>query len=66
MDCNSNFSYRYNYKFDDYKKALEDIKEISAYCKGKIETQCQGYYPMTYSKRPLLETYYKKFKLKGD
>lgn len=45
---------------------LEDIKEISAYCKGKIEIQCQGYYPMTYSKRPLLETYYKKFKLKNN
>ena len=43
---------------------LEDIKEISAYCKGKIEIQCQGYYPITHSKRPLLETYYKNFKLK--
>lgn len=43
---------------------LEDIKEISAYCKGKIEIQCQGYYPITHSKRSILEAYYKNFNLK--
>ena len=45
---------------------LDDIKEISAYCKGKIEIQCQGYYPMTHSKRPLLQTYYENFKLNNN
>lgn len=45
---------------------IDDIKEISSFNKGKIEIQCQGYYPITYSKRPILETYYKNFKLKSN
>lgn len=42
---------------------LEDIKEISAFTNGKLEIQCQGYYPITHSKRPILDTYYENFKL---
>jgi len=40
---------------------LEDIKDISVYNEGKIEILAQGYYPITYSKRPILSCYYKNF-----
>lgn len=42
---------------------LEDIKEISIYNKGNIEVLCQGYTSIAYSKRPILDCYYKKYKL---
>lgn len=42
---------------------LEDIKEISTFTNGKLEIQCQGYYPITHSKRPILDTYYENFNL---
>lgn len=45
---------------------LNDIKEISTYNSGNIEMLCQGYYPITYSKRPILSCYYKNFKLKKN
>lgn len=45
---------------------LKDIKDISIFNDGNIEVLCQGYYPITYSKRPLLTRYYEKYKLKPD
>ena len=42
---------------------LNDIKEIANNNDNKIEVLCQGYYPITYSKRPILSCYYKNFKL---
>lgn len=43
---------------------LEDIKEISMYNNGNIEILCQGYIPITYSKRPILKCYFKNHNLK--
>ena len=43
---------------------LEDIKTISKNNDGKIELLAQGYYPITYSKRPILSCYLKNFKIK--
>jgi len=40
---------------------LEDIKEISK-TNDNIELLAQGYYPITYSKRPILTCYFKNFK----
>lgn len=45
---------------------LNDIKEISNFNKGNIGLLCQGYYPITYSKRPILNSYYKNFKKKKN
>lgn len=45
---------------------LNDIKEISNYNSEHIEILCQGYYPITYSKRPILSCYYKNFRLKKN
>lgn len=44
---------------------LEDIKIISKHNEGKIELLAQGYYPITYSKRPILSCYLKNFKIKN-
>ena len=43
---------------------LNDIKEIANFNNKNIEVLCQGYYPITYSKRPILSCYFKNFKLK--
>lgn len=43
---------------------LDDIKEISAFNNSKIELLAQGFYPITYSKRPILSCYFKNFKIK--
>lgn len=43
---------------------LKDIIEISKENKNKIELLVQGYFPITYSKRPILECYKKNFDLK--
>ena len=44
---------------------LNDIKKISKCNPGKIELLAQGYFPITYSKRPILKCYMKNFKLKS-
>ncbi len=43
---------------------LNDIKEITSFNKNKIALFAQGYYPISYSKRPILTNYYKKFNIK--
>lgn len=43
---------------------IEDIKEIVSFNCSKIELLCQGFYPITYSKRPILTCYFKQFKLR--
>ena len=45
---------------------LEDIKNIAISSKGNVELLAQGYYPITYSKRPILSCYLKNFKLKKN
>lgn len=45
---------------------LDDIKEISTFNKPQIEILVQGFYPITYSKRPILSSYYKNFNLKKN
>ena len=45
---------------------LEDIKNIAGSSKGNVELLAQGYYPITYSKRPILSCYLKNFKLKKN
>ena len=45
---------------------LEDIKVISKNNEGKIELLAQGYYPITYSRRPILSCYLKNFKIKKN
>ena len=42
---------------------LDDIKEIAIFSEGNIEVLAQGFYPITYSKRTILDAYYKNFKL---
>ena len=42
---------------------LDDIKEIAIFSEGNIEILAQGFYPITYSKRTILDAYYKNFKL---
>lgn len=44
---------------------LDDIKEIASTNK-KIELLTQGYYPITYSKRPILKNYYKHWGFKQN
>lgn len=41
---------------------LDDIKEIAA-SNNKLELLTQGFYPITYSKRPILRNYYKHWSL---
>lgn len=43
---------------------INDIKEISSFNNNSVELLVQGYYPITYSKRPILSCYLKNFKLK--
>lgn len=43
---------------------LEDIKEIASFNNGNIDVLCQGYVPITYSKRSILSRYYSKYNLK--
>ena len=43
---------------------LDDIKQIASFNKKQIELLVQGYYPITYSKRPILNNYYKNFNIK--
>lgn len=45
---------------------LKDIQEISLYNDGKIEVLAQGYTPIAYSQRPILDLYYKKYKIKKN
>lgn len=45
---------------------LQDIIDISSYNNGKIEVLAQGYNPITYSKRPILNCYYNKYNLKKN
>ena len=45
---------------------LNDIKNIGEYNQGKVELLVQGYYPITYSKRPILSCYLKNFKLRKN
>lgn len=45
---------------------LNDIKTIANFNSGKIDLLVQGYYPITYSKRPILNCYLKNFKLKRN
>jgi putative protease len=45
---------------------LDDIKNISISTKGNVELLVQGYYPITYSKRPILSCYLNNFKLKKN
>lgn len=42
---------------------LEDIKEISLFNKGNIEVLAHGFYPITYSKRSIVDAYYKNFNI---
>ncbi len=44
---------------------LNDIKDISNCNPNKIELLVQGYFPITYSKRPILRCYMKNFKIKN-
>lgn len=43
---------------------LEDIQEISTSNKNKIDLLGYGYFPITYSKRPILKCYFRKNKIK--
>ena len=43
---------------------LKDMQEIANFTDNKVEILVQGYYPITYSKRPILSCYMKHFKLK--
>lgn len=45
---------------------LDDIIEISTFNNGNVEILAQGFYPITYSKRPILKCYYDNLKLKDN